>query len=72
MTPDPEQTRYRIYARRQGELELLAETSKEGIGTALVQLHEDGEFETGESVGVLDRVEGRLGTWIVNPFTTGA
>lgn len=71
MTPDPNDTRFRIYRLRAAELELLAETSKEGVGTALVQLVEDGEYGRHDAVGVLDRLEGEVGTWIVNPFATG-
>lgn len=71
---DPDE-RYGVYVaipmgdgrRREGRL--LATTSKDGIGTALVQLREDGEIDETTRVGILDGIEGR---WIVNPFANGA
>ena len=62
--------RYRIYRLRRGELQLIGMTdTPEGIGTALVRWHEEGEFGKRDKVGILDRpVPSRKGTWIVNPF----
>ena len=47
---------------------LWATTSKDGIGTALVQLGEDGDATADDRVGVLD---GMTGSWIVNPYAAG-
>lgn len=63
--------RYRIYRLRTGELELVASApSAENMGVALVVLHEEGEFEIDDSVGVLDTIE-TPGHWVVSPFTLG-
>jgi hypothetical protein len=71
MTPDPEDTRYLLYVLRKGRLVQLSRTSKDGIGTAIVQHALDGEFMDG-LLGVLDRPDdARPGTWIVNPFSAG-
>jgi hypothetical protein len=43
-------------------------TSKEGIGTTLVQLREDGELTDQHRVGILD---GFVGRWVTNPFARG-
>lgn len=61
---------YRIYRVRgaQGVPELVATTdSKEGVGTALVTLGGEGEFE-GCTVGVMHRPEEETGVWLVNPW----
>lgn len=72
MTPNPEDTRFHIYVVRESEPCQLASTSKEGIGTALVQLRADGEFDNGERVGILDRLQpGDVGIWIINPWASG-
>lgn len=72
MPHDPELTRYRIYALRKRQLVLLAETSRTGVTAAIEQLREDGEFDDGEAVGVLDREESALtGSWVVNPYASG-
>jgi hypothetical protein len=67
--PEPtEENRYGLYGRDGDNIYRIAETSKEGIGTALVQLAED-RRENGESaveiIGVLDRIERRwiTGLW---------
>lgn len=69
--PRDEEHRYRIYARRGDELEVLAATGCwAGVGQAIGQLEED-ERERGRRLmdrgafGVLDAVEGR---WIVLPW----
>lgn len=64
--------RYRIYRLRAGDLQLIATTaSAQGVGLALVTLHEEGEFSGGDdSIGVLDTANDP-GNWIVHPFTLG-
>lgn len=68
---DPEASRYRLYRLRFGVLRLLSETSKEGVGTALVQHIEDGDFvPQRDRFGLLDRPDPDAeGVWIVNPWT---
>jgi hypothetical protein len=69
MPHDPELSRYRLYRLdRLGELHLLSETSKEGIGTALVQHTEDGDIGPNDRIGILDRPFGNRGTWLVSPY----
>lgn len=46
----------------------LCATSKDGIGTALVDLREHGEITNDTRVGIRDAVER---TWIVNPWAKG-
>lgn len=61
---------YRIYrVPASGELQEVAETpTKEGVGTALVTLGEEGEFE-GCTVGVMHKpFDDKPGVWIANPF----
>lgn len=69
--PIDEQHRYRVYARRGKELEVLcAAPSPEAMGTALVQLDRD-SAEHGRrlvdqgAIGVLDVIDRR---WIVMPW----
>ena len=63
--------RFRIYRLRAGDLQLLATVqTAEAIGTALVTLHEDGEWVGDDSVGVLD-TKTDPGHWIVSPWTLG-
>lgn len=69
--------RYRVY--RAGRLtgsrayepeEIAGCEDKHGVGTMLVQLHEDGEL-AGHAVGLLDTgpwEHGEPGEWIVNPW----
>lgn len=62
--PEPtEENRYGLYVA-DPELHRIAETSKDGIGTALVTLADD-RAEAGESatevIGIFDRIERR---WI--------
>lgn len=66
MTPQPD--RYLIY-RWTGSLELVATTAtKEGVGTTIVTLGEEGEFE-GCLVGVLDKpIPDKPGRWLVSPW----
>lgn len=72
MTPDPEASRYRLYAVGRDGVRHLSDTSKEGIGVALVQHVEDGEFEHGERLGIKDQTfEELTGTWLVNPWAPG-
>jgi hypothetical protein len=72
VTPDPQDTRYHVYVLREGELIALSSTSKDGLGTALVQHFEDGEFGHDASIGILDRLEGGKGRWIANPWAGGS
>lgn len=61
---------YRIYRLRSGgRPECIATTAtKEGVGTALVTLGEEGEFEDA-TAGVMHRPDPALpGTWLVNPW----
>ncbi len=67
--PEPtEENRYGLYGRDGNDIYRIAETSRDGIGTALVQLAED-RREAGESateiIGILDRIERRwiTGLW---------
>lgn len=46
----------------------LCETSRDGIGTALVTMRDDGEIGDDTRVGIFDRLER---TWIVNPWAKG-
>lgn len=63
--------RFRIYRLRAGELQPVATCPEEAaVGTALVRLHGEREFEGDDSVGVLDTITDP-GHWIVNPFTLG-
>lgn len=69
--PRTEAFRYRIYARRGDQLEVLAATGTPGgIGVALVQLDDD-ERERGRrlidrgAVGVLDVLDSR---WLISPW----
>lgn len=63
---------YRIYVLRDGQPQLLGETSKDGVGTALVTLFNDGEWNDDDRVGILFREhEDETGIWIVNPFGVG-
>jgi hypothetical protein len=69
--PRDEEHRYRIYARRGDELEVLAATGEPGgIGEAIVALDQD-ERDRGRRLmdlgafGVLDVIDGR---WIVLPW----
>jgi len=63
--------RFRIYRLRAGDLQLLATVqTAEAIGTALVTLHDDGEWVGDDSVGVLD-TKTDPGHWIVSPWTLG-
>lgn len=70
--------RYRIYARRGRELEILASAPDAGgVGQALITLHED-EKEAGRrladrgTIGVLDVMAGGpTGEWIVLPWERG-
>lgn len=63
--------RYRIYALRVGELELVASApTPQGMGVALVTMHAEDEFGIDDSVGVLDTIEDP-GHWVVSPFTLG-
>jgi hypothetical protein len=69
MTDIPHETgddRYAIYAAsREGTYRRrIAETSRDGLGAALVTLADEGEF-LGYRIGIFDRHR-RL--WIVNPF----
>lgn len=65
--------RFHIYAvppigRRDNAPRLLATTDRDGIGTALVTLADEGEFE-GSRIGVLERSpEEERGRWIINPY----
>jgi hypothetical protein len=68
--PRESRERYRIVVVRNGVQETVASTpTKEGIGTALVTLHSEGEFADAR-VGVLDTLAERHG-WIVSPYETG-
>lgn len=60
---------YRIYRLRAGDLEVVATCgSNEAVGTAIVTLGQEGEFE-GCTVGVMHRpFEDKPGIWLVNPF----
>lgn len=45
-----------------------------GIGLMLVTLHEDGEFDGPESIGVMDtgpRQQGNPAVWLINPYARG-
>ena len=72
--PRTAEYRFRLYARRGRELNVLAcSPSMAGIGTAIGQLDEDARADGGRlddegQVGVLDAVARR---WIVNPWGKG-
>jgi len=59
-----------IYRRRDRQLQLLASTdTKEGVGTTIVTLWCDREFDRpGDRLGVMYRREGKVGRWVVSPF----
>ena len=64
---EDEEHRYGIYLDHPGSNRgPYCVTSKEGIGTALVELRETGEIPEGGRVGVLDGF-GEHG-WVVTPF----
>lgn len=67
--------RYRVYAQRDGELQVLAAApTPQGAGLALVTLHDDAKQTGGTlpgvgKIGLLDVRPGEpTGEWIVNPF----
>ena len=60
-----ENSRYGIYLGHPATTVADPTTSKDGIGTARVQLREDGDLTDHTPVGILD---GFTGQWIVNPF----
>lgn len=62
-----ETARYGIYLGHPADFPPTVVTSKEGIGTALVALAEDGELDGDTRVGILDGFEDR---WLVNPFAS--
>lgn len=71
---DPRQ-RYRPYKiSKDGEQTWVACAGAEtaaGMGTMIVTLKEDGEWEDHEAVGVLDTLRwaaGKPGEWIINPY----
>lgn len=69
MTPNPEDTRYRIYTLVDGVPEELARTSRDGIGLCLVTLREEEQITNDDRVGILDRIDDdATGTWLLNPF----
>lgn len=61
---------FRLYRLRGENLCCLGDTdTAEGVGYWIVQLYEEGEFEVGDSVGVLRcREADEPGEWIVCPF----
>ena len=69
--PRDEEHRYRLYARRGDELEVLATAGEPGgIGEAIVGLHEDekragGRLPDRGAFGILDVIAGE---WIVLPW----
>lgn len=66
---EDESDRYGIYTRsRAGERRELSQTSREGIGVAIVCHFEDGDITSDDPVGILDR---KFRTWIVNPWASG-
>lgn len=46
----------------------IAETSRDGIGLALVTLRDEGEYGDDSRIGIFDR---ETRTWIVNPWAKG-
>jgi hypothetical protein len=56
--------RFRIYRLRDNNLYLVATTDQDGIGTAIVTLGREGEFD-GCRVGIYDS---KLRTWVLNPW----
>lgn len=65
MTEQVAEERYRIYRRKDKALYLLATTDEAGIGTALVTMGGEGEFDDCR-VGILD---GETRTWVLNPWS---
>lgn len=67
---DDETNRYGIYRLVEGRPVRICETSKGGIGAALVQLADDRTDETGyeaEVLGILDRLERKWVTSLWSP-----
>ena len=70
---DDEEDRYALYRVRKivnggGEFEhhRMCETSRDGIGLALLTMHDEGEYDpTKDRVGIFDKIERR---WVANPF----
>ena len=62
--------RYAIYAtaERLRAKHRIAETSRDGIGTCLATLRDEGQITDDTRVGILDR-ETRI--WLVNPWARG-
>lgn len=66
--------RYRVYRAASAHMpqdEIAGCATKDAIGTMLVQLHADGEFNTNYGIGLLDTAgwaRGETGTWIINPY----
>lgn len=79
--PRDEEHRYRLYARRGRRLDVLAAApTPQGIGLAIVTLHED-ELAVGRRladrgvIGILDVLPDRpgpTGDWIIPPWTRGS
>lgn len=69
--PRDAEHRYRLYARRGGELEVLATAAEAGgVGEAIIQLHDDekkngGRLSDRGAFGILDVVAGE---WLVLPW----
>lgn len=62
------ESQYGIYLGDPADVGPMYATSKEGIGTALVQGREDGDVTDDTRVGILDGLDGK---WLVNPFAKG-
>ena len=69
---DAAATRYRIYRLLNSELTFLGATDEVGVVRTIQQFREDGEFDDGGAVGVLDRPDpDATGTWLINPYSKG-
>lgn len=60
-----EADRYGLYRLRGGEHQELSTTSRDGIGTALVQHVIEGDLTPDDGFGLLDRL---TRAWLVNPW----
>lgn len=66
---ESEESRFGIYLGPPSDQAPMYFTSKDGIGTALVQGREDGDVTGDTRIGILD---GFTGEWVVNYYAKGA
>ena len=69
MVREDESDRYGIYTLdREGNRQNIADCSARMIGPTLLTLHEEGQINGDDRLGIRDRLQR---TWIVNPYARG-